>query len=245
MPKNLNSAARLLAVLSQASAQPDSKQVADAWSNIFGITETNKTRRAIAVGQLLHALHRELDIAAQGLEAATFSKDLYSSAFSRIEHALSPLLLPAMWNQVKQYLTPDVLTALAFCTEMLPDEESKISAGELDAIRKRVDELRASLAEHSLPERLRALVIHHLALIEGALAEYPVVGAKALREAGRTALGEIIEVKDEVAAARDSQAVSKLEAAWKQVNSAADIALKSEKVAQLGQRAWDAIAGMF
>jgi hypothetical protein len=245
MPKNLNSAARLLEVLNQALAQPDGTQVAEAWAKILGITEANRTRRAIAVGQLVHALHRELDIAAQGLEAAKFSKDLYSSAFSRIEHALSPLLLSATWNQVKQYLTADVLTALAFCTEILPDEESKISEGELDAIRERLGELRASLDNDSLPQRLRALVMHHLALIEAALAEYPVVGAKAFRAAGRTALGEIIEVKDELAAARDSQAVSKLEAAWKQVNSAADIALKSEKLAQLGQRAWDAITGMF
>ena len=64
-------------------------------------------------------------------------------------------------------------------------------------------------------------------------------------KAGHQGLGEIIEAKDEVAAAKNAPAVKSLESTWKTVNTAADTALKAEKVAQLGQRAWELISGFF
>lgn len=245
MPKNLNSATRLHNVLKQASAHAENAQVLEVWAKILGVDEKNQFRRVVVVGELVHAMHHELAIASDGLSEANFSEDLYAGAFARIEYALSPLLFPASWNQVKQYLTSDVLTALAFCTEILPDEESQISTDELGRISQSVDDLRSTLSDASVPKRLRKLVEHHIELIEKALKEYPLVGAKALRAAGRAALGEIIEAKDDIAPAKGSKPVSSLEAAWKSVNSAADKALKAEKLHQLGQRAWDAIAGMF
>jgi len=242
MAKNLNSATRLLRILEKASEYQDNTQALEAWSKLLGVAAENPNRKAVEVSELVHAMHRELDLAAAGLAGANFSKSLYESAFTRIEHAISPMLLPATWNQVKQYLTPDVLTALAFCTEILPDEENQISAEELAAIRQKVEELRATVADTDTPARLRQLIQHHIELIDRALSEYSVVGAKALREAGRTALGEMIEVKNELGPVKSSHAVSKLESAWASVNKATDIALKGEKLAQLGQKAWEALS---
>lgn len=244
MTKNLNSAARLLRILERASEHQDATQTMEAWAKLLGVAVDNPNRRAVEVGELVNAMHRELHLAATGLAAANFSKSVYESAFMRIEHAISPMLLPTTWNNVKQYLTPDVLTALAFSTEILPDEESQISAEELFAIQQKVEELRATVADASTPTRLRQLIQHHVELIDRALLEYSVLGAKALREAGRTALGEMIEVKDELAPVKTSPAVSKLESAWATVNKAADIALKGDKIAQLGQKAWEALSGM-
>ena len=245
MAKNLNSATRLLRILEQAGSHTDNIQTVDAWAKIFGVAVEHPIRRAVAVGELVRAMRHELEIAAVGLATANFSKSLYESAFSRIENAISPMQLPNTWNQVKQYVTPEVLTALAFCTEILPDEEAQISADELESIRQKVQELRTAATEPDTPPRLRLLIQHHVELIERALAEYVVVGAKALREAGRTALGEMIEAKDEVAPAKDSPAVSTLESTWKTVNTAADLALKGEKLAQLGQKAWESLSGFF
>lgn len=242
MAKNLNSATRLLRILEPASTNSDDAQVLDVWAQLLGVIDEHPVRRAVAVTQLLQAMHRELHSASVGLLAASFSKSLYESAFSRIENALSPMLLPYKWNNVKQYLTPDVLTALAFCTEILPDEENEISVDELQVVRSKVDELKASLANAETPIRLQVLIKHHVELIERALAEYSIVGAMALREAGRTALGEMIEARETISQSRDLPAVSKLESAWKAVNDAADIALKADRMAQLGQKAWDAIS---
>lgn len=242
MGKNLNSATRLLRILEKASEYQHNAQVLDTWAKLLGVVVTN--RRAVAVGELIHAMHQELDLAAAGLAGANFSKILYESAFTRVELAISPMLLSATWDQVRQYLTPEVLTALAFCTEILPDEENQISAEDLVSIKEKVNELRVTVADADTPPRLRQLIQHHIELIDRALSEYLVVGAKALREAGRTALGEMIEVKDELAPVKSSPAVSKLESAWATVNKAADIALKGEKIGQLGQKAWESLASL-
>lgn len=245
MPKNINSASRLLRILEQHTSHADSVQTLAAWAALLGVNEQNQHRRAVAVGELVHAMNRELHYASVGLAHANFSPHLYKSAFSRIENALSPMLFPATWNQVRQYLTPDVLTALAFCTEILPNEEAEISTDELSSIRNKLDELRETLQDTSMPPRLRSLIQHHVELIEKALFEYPIVGAIALREAGRTALGEMIEAKDEIVSSKGDASVSKLESTWKAVNEAADIALKAEGIAQLGQKAWDALSNFF
>jgi hypothetical protein len=242
MTKKINSASRLFRILERHSSHADNVQTLDAWAGLLDVTETHPHRRIVAVGELVHAMHRELEHAATGLASANFPKNLYENAFSRIENALSTMLFPSPWNQVRQYLAPEVLTALAFSTEILPDEETEISVEELGSIRSKLDELRATLEDSSLPRRLRSLIEHHVELIERALAEYPVVGAIALREAGRTALGEMIEAKGEIASAKDDPAVSKLEAVWKTVNDAADAALKADGIAQLGQQAWQAIS---
>jgi hypothetical protein len=44
-------------------------------------------------------------------------------------------------------------------------------------------------------------------------------------------------VRDEIAPEKGSPAVTKLESTWKSVNNAADLALKGEKLVQLGQKA--------
>ncbi|MBX9635931.1 hypothetical protein [Nitrosomonas sp.] len=244
MPKNINSASRLFKILEQAQLHGKNKTALEVWAEILDVSEKHSHRRVVAVGELVHAMHRELEHATAELATGNFSKNLYERAFSQIEHALSPMLFPNSWDHVKQYLTPEVLTALAFCTEILPDEEAQISAEEISSIRIKVEELRTSLNDIDMPLRLRSLIQHHIKLIENALAEYPVVGAKALREAARTALGEMIEAKDEIAVAKNSSAVATLGSVWKTVNQAADVALKAEKIAQLGQRAWDTLNGI-
>ena len=245
MPKHLNSASRLLSVIERAHPIADNTQTLEAWAQLLNVPEGSPFRRVIQVGELVHALNRELELASQGLAAANFSPHLYEGSFEKLKHALSPMLFPGTWNQAKQYFGPDVMTALAFSVEILPDEEAQIPAETLAHIKDKVEELRSTLDDPDLPLRLSAIIIHHIGLIERALTEYPIVGAMAFRKAGHQGLGEIIEAKDEVAAAKNAPAVKSLESTWKTVNTAADTALKAEKVAQLGQRAWELISGFF
>lgn len=108
-----------------------------------------------------------------------------------------------------------------------------------------VQELEKLLATSTIPSSLRELIAHHIKIIRKALAEYPIAGAKALREAARTAIGDFVEAQDTINTHRDSPEVTKLGAIWKHVNDAAGIALKTEKLAQLAQKAWEAIGFIF
>lgn len=238
MPQNLNSATRLHRVLQQAGNHGDGVQVMEAWAKIFGIVESNPNKRALLVAERLAAMQRELEHVQIQMRQANFSESLYTGALTNIEQALSSMLLSGNWNQVKQYLLRETFVALAFCTEIIPDEESDISQEALAEISNLVADLRASLLEANISPRLQELIKHHISLIERAIAEYPIAGAKALREAARAGLGELIEVREVLKEEKDAPSVGKLGTAWKRVNEAADIALKAEKLSQLGQKAW-------
>lgn len=241
MYKHVNSASRIHALLTKAVQQPE-KAIFRVWADVFGIKGDDEAQTAQLVIVRLHWLHTELQLLEKQVSAAKVSPHLYESAFVRINTILNPLHLPASWQGLRGNLSADVLLALAFCNELLPDEESSIDPKDLDAIADEVAQLSILLVDSTLPDHLKQLIAHHIELIEEALAQYQVFGAKALRAASRSALGEIIESKDMVESAQQSDEVSRLGKLWTNVNRVADTALKAGSVAQLGQRAWDAIS---
>lgn len=238
MPKHINSASRLHSILARASGMADNATVLTVWSEAFQIEEPNDARKALRVSERLGWLHQELEILRNQMQGAEFSEELYASPLNRIEQSISTLLLQSNWASCKQYLSADTLLALAFCIEILPDEEGQINEADIDAIRSLVRELSEHLSSSTLPDSLKALIQHHIELIERAVAQYPIVGAKALREAARTALGEIIEAKDSIKENQGADEINKLGTVWKKINEVVDFAIKSDKIAQIGQKAW-------
>lgn len=241
MYKHTNSASRIHAVLSRALQQGDQATFA-MWANVFDVSAANDLEKARKVIAHLHWFNVELQLLATQVQQKQLSPHLYDSAFARIEQVTSPLHLQAGWHGTRGNLTPDVLLAIAFCNELLPDEEASIAPDELASIASEVKELAELLKTSSLPDRLKQLISHHIDLILTALAQYQVFGAKALREAGRTALGEIIEAKDTVAPQQASPEMSKLEKLWKHINTVTDIATQAEKAAQLGNKGWELLS---
>jgi hypothetical protein len=241
MPKHNNSASRLHGLFSQLPSHDDHSQVLSAWAQAFAVSDSTPRRQAIEVARRLESVTRELGLVRNGMSKATYSPSLYEGTISAFEEAASPLLLPQSWNNVRQYLTPQNLISLEFCSEILPDEEAVISPEELAAILGLVSELREAAQSESIPSSLRALLLHHVELIEKAIAAYPITGVKALREAAQTGLGELVESKDAVAEHNNTPEVSKLAKAWKKVSEVADGALKVDKLVQVGHKAWNLI----
>lgn len=241
MPKHNNSASRLHGVFSQLQNHTDQTQVLSAWVQTFAISESAPKRQAIEVARRLESVNRELGLVRTGMSQATYSRSLYEDALSAFEEAASPMLLSHTWNNVRKYLTPQNLLSLEFCSEILPDEESVISSEEFTEILGLVAELREAAQSENIPTSLRALLLHHVELIERAVAAYPITGVKALREAAQAGLGELVESKDTVAEYSNSEEVSKLAKAWKKVGEVADGALKVDKLIQVGHKAWNLI----
>lgn len=245
MPKHTNSASRLNVLLTKGLGEPDGTQVCDVWARIFGISENNQNKKAALVAERLRWMYQETENVSKQMESSGYSNHLYTSALANIEQALSTMILPGQWGQAKQYLKRETLISLEFCSEILPDEEAQVSNEDISDIRQLLVDLDELLANTTLPPRLIDLIKHHIELINTALDEYPIKGAGALREAARTGLGELIEIKETVKSSCDSAEVSKLGEAWKKVNNVVDAAFKIEKLAQLGQKAWAALEGFF
>jgi len=127
MPANINSASRLYSIFSQLTGHADSVQVLAGWVQTFSITESTPKKQAVEVARRLDALTRELELVRLGMSKANYSINLYESAIASFEEATSPMMLPHTWNNVRQYINPQNLTVLQFCSEILPNEENLIS----------------------------------------------------------------------------------------------------------------------
>ena len=212
-------------------------------AEIFEVKGATDADTGVLVLPPLNWFYIELHLLEEQARASSLSEHLYNHAFARIRMVISPLYLQASWHGMRGNLTSEVLLAIAFLNEVLPSEEITVPPEELAAIAAELDELLSLVLKSDLPVALRRFTQHQLQLIELALAQYPIFGAKALREAGHSALGEIIETQGTVEATVDSpEALSRLGQLWKRLNTAADVALKSEKVGQLGHRAWEALS---
>lgn len=245
MPQNHNSASRILHLLKSIPTHPDNTQTLSAWATLFEVQEPNAHRQSRVVVDRLAAINRELELVRTGMAKAAFSESLYANTLGAYEAAFSPLQLPQTWNNVRQYLSSENQLALQFCSEILPDEESDIPQDELESINRIIEEIQSLLIDSKLPARLQALVAHHVELIRQALSEYPISGAKALREAARSGLGELVEVRDAVVEHRESKEIGKLGQAWKRLNQAADHAIKLDKLIQVGEKAWSLIESLW
>lgn len=85
MPKNINSASRLTAILKAIPAHPDNTQVMSVWANHFGISESNPHKQSMKVAERLAAMNRELTLIQVQMQAGNFSESLYSNSIASIE----------------------------------------------------------------------------------------------------------------------------------------------------------------
>jgi hypothetical protein len=242
MYKHINSASRVHTLLTKTLQQGD-KPLFAILAEVFQVKGANDPETGVLVLSRLIWFYEELQLLETQVQELKIGAHLYNHAFARVRMVISPLHLSSGWLGMRGNLTADVLLAFGFLNELLPDEESLIPDEELTAIAGDIQDLYERVQKGELPTPLRKLVLHHLDLIAQAIAKYPISGAKALREAGHAALGEIIETQGSgVAAPTSSDELSRLDSIWKRVNSAADTALKLEKVGQLTHKAWDALS---
>ena len=244
MAKHINGVSRILGIIEPLVQVPDDQQTVMVWAKAFSIESGQVLKVAQVVATRLGCMQRELNAVSRSLAAKGLSEHLYSKALSDIESAISPMLLSTSWHNIKQYFPEANLVALRFCSEILPDEEAEISPDDLATICARVSELRELVTGAKLSDRVRDLILHQLDLIEQALAEYPIAGVKALREAFHRGVGEIVEANDALKTERDAPTVSKLGELWKTFFEILDKALKAEQAVQLGQKIYEAIVAI-
>ncbi|MEZ5444578.1 MAG: hypothetical protein R3F45_02190 [Gammaproteobacteria bacterium] len=188
-------------------------------------------------------VEREIQAIAKQLGERDLSPELYSKLVERLRSSIQPSFLNGPWSNVISQIKPETLTALAFCAEILDDEEVAIDAEELGEIERRVSELEALVEHSNVPESIVLLVRHHIGLIRRGLAWYPICGAKALRESAHIASGELLEAQETVRENSGTETVTKLRELWRVVNATTDVALKGDKLVALFGRIMDAISG--
>jgi hypothetical protein len=237
MINNINSIYRIHALLTKIPSVTQNTQVLDVWAQLFELNEPDPNKKAAAVAERLGWALREVELAKLELKNTGHSANLYEGALDHLQHAFSPMLLPNTWNNVQQYLVAQTLQTLAIYSQVVPNEEDLIKEDALSELYARISELEEFLKNSELPSRLQILIERHISLIRQALAEYPIAGAKALIEARRSAVGELLELKGQFKEVpKDSPELKKLSELWENVNTVADTALKVYGLIEIGQK---------
>ncbi|KRG66343.1 hypothetical protein ABB27_13965 [Stenotrophomonas terrae] len=178
----------------------------------------------------------ELDLLQDKLHLLGFSAQIFEPPLKKLENSLSPQLLTKQSANIKQYLTEDVYTGLAFCSELLPVEEEGILQEDFADLVGLINQLELLLIDNAFPAPLTALIRRHIRLAELAIAQYPIRGAGALKEAVKYATGDIYFSESDLTDISFEGGQS-LKSLWQRMNSLADKAIKADNLFQIGSRA--------
>ena len=242
MTQETNSASRLLRLMTNARDRHASMPTHTQWAERFELDVTETTPLLIAVMEHLIWVNEEISSVRRGMEKTGMPPFLYAPHLDSLQNCLSPLQFNNDWINVKVALSNEALVSLGYCAEILPKDETEVSADDLEAIRGLLSEFEVLLSVSTLPEVLRQVMQHHVELLHRALCRYPHGGIKSLKEAAFTAAGELLCLKAAGVNVSDSEEGKKLDELWSRVNTVADAAIKVEGLYGLGKTVMDLIA---
>lgn len=232
----INSASRLNKILRQTDRISANTNVCKGWRELFSIESTDENQEYIDVTNKLRLLHLEVQHIKKQLLKHNVSADVWDATLRKAEASISPRLLHAQWNNVRQYLTEDTFVSLSFCSAILEDEESSISEIDFQDLRAMLKELNDLLDNSTLPDSLKALIRNHIELINSAISDYPISGANALRDASKRAIGDIVVYKDILTSNQDLEIVKKYSHVWSKLGKITDTAIKLDSVLTIGSK---------
>ena len=181
----MNSAARLLNVISKLLAHPVDTQTLChvVWANVFELGSGPEDKHD-AVISTLQAIRAEIDLTTTALEAKGITPALYVDQFNRLRTVVSPAYFNASWSGLVGTINqPDTRLAIAWAAEVLPDNESEVSIEERSALLDEVSALLATLDGADLPPAVRSFIGKQLKNIQASLRMYDVRGVKVVAEA--------------------------------------------------------------
>jgi hypothetical protein len=226
-----NIAGRMHGVLSKWRSQPDSSPAIRGWGAILEIPRGSKDWTVYhRVGLLVD----ELELLREQLGAKDLTPSNYEPYLAQVDLALSPRQIALKTDHVKQYVKPEVLAALALCSDVIGHEEEAISTEQFADIARTINDLAQSLEDPSIPASLKVIIQRHIQLIETAISEYPLVGAKALTEATKRAFIDIATEADP--AQMSTPPGTALKRMWTKANELANGAIKTDRLIQAGER---------
>lgn len=220
MAKRFNSASRIYSVLMKLDANKYQRiQPVDFWAEILGVMQENSSRKAAEVTNKLNMLHDELDLVKTAMEETDFSEYLYNDALKNLEQVISVLYLQTNWQSVAQFLKPEALLALNFCSEILPDETQQFNQSDIDELVNLLEALKQELNASQLPEKLVKLIQKHIAIIEQAIVDYQIQGYRAVENAVTLMTGDIVTQGQMIKANNDKPVVAILGRLYEKVSN--------------------------
>ena len=222
MSEQANAAHRLESILRNAVRLPEATSTVEVWTQVFSITGPDAQTTAVKVVHMIGLLRQQTNEIRLKMHDTPIKPQRYEPSLNHVLEALDIQTLSSSWQQRKRYLTPEVLSSVSWCADTLPNEEELIEQGSLGELKEELQRFRATVNEGSLPDYAKSFVLRQIEIIEQAVHEYPVIGAKAFRRASVECFFDLSENQDVYAKHSDEQEMSKLREFWGRVQNMAE-----------------------
>lgn len=234
MPKNINSAFRVREILNQGRSKGNNEKVYDVWSQIFKITENDSHKKLFEITRCLNQIHEEVENILSEMKKTDFSEGLYSSHINRVNEVIAVQTIMNNWDSQKSQITGEMILALGFCSEILPNEEILIDEIEFKEILENVAKLEKLLDSNNLPFNLKKIIFRHIQKIKEAISSYHIIGINALTEITNSAIGEIIANDVIFKEAKGTEEIGLIIKIWSSIKNITDKVVKTDNAITAG-----------
>lgn len=222
MPDRINAAHRLDQVLREAQPFDDGVSTVEVWTQVFHITGPDAPTVAVEVARRVGLLREEVKDVLDKMRGTPVRAERYENAFSQVSAALDVTQLGMTWAQQKQYLHTGVLEAVGWCADTLPAEEETIAPDDLAAFQSHVQNFGNRIDESPLPDYVKRFVQDQVRIIERAILDYPVVGAKAFKRGSVESFVNVAENRETFLEQQDEPEMQTLRKFWDQMQTFAE-----------------------
>jgi hypothetical protein len=193
MPINQNSATRLYNLCKLLRKGNPQSSAAGVWSAVLGLPTSTGLDQIENVTAAISVIQTEVRLLQFQLsQVSSLEPSMYEGILAELRNALQPVYLGGNFASVHSQISERLLATLPFMASSLPDEEDLISEDDFGKIQEAIDEVATHLRSEGIPPALGVMLQRHLDIIRVALVYYPVSGAKGIRLAGATCIGDLI-----------------------------------------------------
>lgn len=183
---------RVYSVLRDAREEDDTTPTLAAWSNAFGVSETEHLDDRYDTLHMLGLLDREAKVARlQAKENLDIAPAAVDDTFQPVFSAMNVAALSQGWANYKKYLTDDLLRTLREYSRDLPEDSEAVNEHELQQVRRDLEEFAKRVREEVTDDDLKSFLLNQITIIRKAFLEYYIVGVKAFRDASGRVFAEL------------------------------------------------------
>jgi hypothetical protein len=229
--KNDNPAGRLYDILSKVKVQPQQSALGEVLSAALNASNPVDFHKRLVY---LKELVAEVRQAVENLEG--INKDLYLSHYNQIENLVNARNYDMPWNNVSNLLNEPTLINIAHIAEILPPtyRENLIEDDVLNDLIFTIEGLIKRVKEGDLIIELQRIIIDQLYLTLNSIYAYKIRGARGLREALSSSLGEFILNYKLFEDAKDSEEVKEYKSILTKTHTIVTGAFTYYQIAQEG-----------
>ena len=227
-----NPAGRLHDILAAARQQSPKEPARKAWAAVFQIQPEDTGTLLKMLADLIDLVH-ETKASIQRIEDV--DQKLHLRPFKKIEALLSQLNLDAGWEHWKNQIDETTLYGLQFSADKLSRVSgfTQVANDDLADIRSKIDALVAEVADSSLSQDLKLLLLRNLEAVRHALLAYRVRGIEGIQEEIERSVGSVLLHQEEIRTAlpEDRQVWQTFFAIVERLNKLVTLARNSKELA--------------